>query len=217
MKQPELKWDCFCIGRRIGCGLERITSVEPVCLPLGELRSDMFFTQFQQRMSIPAAPELLITEPPVSISASAARTEDVISFSDGFYPGTVPVHGQASRILNEYLIPSVASSESKVFYLKMKGDYYRYLAEFKAGNESKEVGEDTVLAYKTAQPIVSIIGRKKMDGICFTCVGNSSQTMVFVTFHLNIFCIDLLSKLPLRDVGTSHLLILPPRILYYWV
>ncbi|KAL2521775.1 14-3-3-like protein GF14 kappa [Forsythia ovata] len=57
------------------------------------------------------------------------------------------------KILNDYLIPSAASSESKVFYLKMKGDYYRYLAEFKAGNERKEAAEDTMLAYKAAQDI----------------------------------------------------------------
>lgn len=30
-------------------------------------------------------------------------------------------------ILNDHLIPASSSSESKVFYLKMKGDYYRYL------------------------------------------------------------------------------------------
>ncbi|XP_057781185.1 uncharacterized protein LOC130999616 [Salvia miltiorrhiza] len=42
------------------------------------------------------------------------------------------------KLLADYLIPSAASSESKVFYLKMKGDYYRYLAEFKAGNDRKD-------------------------------------------------------------------------------
>ncbi|KAL2538536.1 14-3-3-like protein GF14 kappa [Forsythia ovata] len=57
------------------------------------------------------------------------------------------------KILNDYLIPSAASSESKVFYLKMKGDYYRYLAEFKVGNERKEAAEDTMVAYKAAQDI----------------------------------------------------------------
>ncbi|CAA2965383.1 14-3-3 protein 1 [Olea europaea var. sylvestris] len=57
------------------------------------------------------------------------------------------------KILNDYLIPSAASSESKVFYLKMKGDYYRYLAEFKTGNERKEAADDTMLAYKAAQDI----------------------------------------------------------------
>ncbi|XP_073293589.1 14-3-3 protein 1 [Primulina huaijiensis] len=57
------------------------------------------------------------------------------------------------KILSDNLIPSAASSESKVFYLKMKGDYHRYLAEFKVGNERKEAAEDTMLAYKAAQDI----------------------------------------------------------------
>lgn len=33
-------------------------------------------------------------------------------------------------LLDEYLIPKSEDAESKVFYLKMKGDYLRYLAEF---------------------------------------------------------------------------------------
>ncbi|CAN4092371.1 unnamed protein product [Withania somnifera] len=43
--------------------------------------------------------------------------------------------------------------ESKVFYLKMKGDYYRYLAEFKVGDERKQAAEDTMNSYKAAQEI----------------------------------------------------------------
>ncbi|KAK6919796.1 14-3-3 domain [Dillenia turbinata] len=35
----------------------------------------------------------------------------------------------------------------------MKGDYHRYLAEFKVGNERKEAAEDTMVAYKSAQDI----------------------------------------------------------------
>ncbi|CAA2956702.1 14-3-3 GF14 kappa isoform X1 [Olea europaea subsp. europaea] len=57
------------------------------------------------------------------------------------------------KILNDYLIPAAVSSESKVFYLKMKGDYYRYLAEFKVGDERKQAAEDTMVAYKAAQEI----------------------------------------------------------------
>lgn len=54
-------------------------------------------------------------------------------------------------LLDAYLIPSSTSGESKVFYLKMKGDYHRYLAEFKTGTERKEAAESTLLAYKSAQ------------------------------------------------------------------
>ncbi|KAK4707761.1 hypothetical protein R3W88_028686 [Solanum pinnatisectum] len=60
------------------------------------------------------------------------------------------------KILDQYLIPSASAGESKVFYLKMKGDYYRYLAEFKVGNERKEAAEDTMLAYKAAQDIAVV-------------------------------------------------------------
>src|SRR5574337_1040635 len=42
------------------------------------------------------------------------------------------------KLLDSRLISSAASGDSKVFYLKMKGDYHRYLAEFKTGAERKE-------------------------------------------------------------------------------
>jgi len=57
------------------------------------------------------------------------------------------------RLLDSHLIPSSTTGESKVFYLKMKGDYHRYLAEFKTGAERKEAAESTLLAYKAAQDI----------------------------------------------------------------
>ena len=38
-------------------------------------------------------------------------------------------------LLDKYLIPKASNAESKVFYLKMKGDYYRYLAEVATGDQ----------------------------------------------------------------------------------
>lgn len=55
------------------------------------------------------------------------------------------------ELLDTYLIPTAATGESKVFYLKMKGDYHRYLAEFKTGQDREEAAEATMLAYKAAQ------------------------------------------------------------------
>ncbi len=37
-------------------------------------------------------------------------------------------------MLDKYLIPKASNAESKVFYLKMKGDYFRYLAEVAVGD-----------------------------------------------------------------------------------
>jgi 14-3-3 protein epsilon len=59
--------------------------------------------------------------------------------------------GNILELLDAYLIPAASAVESKVFYSKMKGDYHRYLAEFKTGAERKEAAESTLVAYKSAQ------------------------------------------------------------------
>jgi len=59
------------------------------------------------------------------------------------------------KLLDSRLIPSASSGDSKVFYLKMKGDYHRYLAEFKTGTDRKEAAESTLTAYKSAQDIAN--------------------------------------------------------------
>ncbi|KAK4793473.1 hypothetical protein SAY86_023908 [Trapa natans] len=53
-------------------------------------------------------------------------------------------------VIDKHLIPSSSSGESTVFYYKMKGDYYRYLAEFKAGDDRKETADQSLKAYEAA-------------------------------------------------------------------
>jgi len=57
--------------------------------------------------------------------------------------------------LEEHLIPSSTTGESKVFYYKMKGDYHRYIAEFATGNERKEAAENSLIAYKSSSEIAA--------------------------------------------------------------
>nr|QVG73987.1 FT7 [Tamarix hispida] len=59
------------------------------------------------------------------------------------------------KLLDSRLIPSAPNGDSKVFYLKMKGDYHRYMAEFKSGGDRKEAAESTLGAYKSAQDIAN--------------------------------------------------------------
>ncbi len=40
-------------------------------------------------------------------------------------------------LLEKYLIANASQAESKVFYLKMKGDYFRYLSEVASGESKK--------------------------------------------------------------------------------
>lgn len=53
-------------------------------------------------------------------------------------------------LLDKYLIPKATNAESKVFYLKMKGDYYRYLAEVATGESRQGIVEDSQKAYQDA-------------------------------------------------------------------
>lgn len=54
------------------------------------------------------------------------------------------------NLLDETLIPNTNGVEPTIFYLKMKGDYFRYLAEFYKGNDHKEVIDKAQDAYKEA-------------------------------------------------------------------
>ncbi|KAH0868632.1 hypothetical protein HID58_075654 [Brassica napus] len=53
-------------------------------------------------------------------------------------------------VIDKHLIPSSTAVESTVFFYKMKGDYYRYLAEFSSGAERKEAADQSLEAYKAA-------------------------------------------------------------------
>jgi len=67
----------------------------------------------------------------------------------------VKICGDILSVLDENLIPSAESGESKVFYNKMKGDYHRYLAEFATGETRKEAAEKSLIAYKAASDIAA--------------------------------------------------------------
>jgi len=58
--------------------------------------------------------------------------------------------GDVLKLLDEFLIAKSTQHESKVFYLKMKGDYYRYLAEVANGEDRDNIMKSSQEAYKAA-------------------------------------------------------------------
>merc|ERR1712190_256435 len=56
-------------------------------------------------------------------------------------------------LLDGNLISSAGNGESKVFYQKMKADYFRYIAEFSDGDNKTKAAEDARLAYSEAQKV----------------------------------------------------------------
>jgi len=57
------------------------------------------------------------------------------------------------NVIDKHLIPHATGEESKVFYYKMKGDYYRYKAEFTADEARKEAAQKSLEGYTEALKI----------------------------------------------------------------
>jgi len=56
-------------------------------------------------------------------------------------------------LLDGTLIPKASGGESKVFYQKMKADYYRYIAEFRDGDQKAAAAENARKAYAEAAAV----------------------------------------------------------------
>lgn len=54
------------------------------------------------------------------------------------------------QLLDENVLPLASSAESKVYYLKMKGDYLRYLSEISVTESREAVSKKAQEAYQTA-------------------------------------------------------------------
>jgi len=54
------------------------------------------------------------------------------------------------KVINDHLLPHATTEESKVFYYKMKGDYYRYKAEYTADEIRKEAANHGLEGYQAA-------------------------------------------------------------------
>jgi len=61
--------------------------------------------------------------------------------------------GEVLTLIDEHLLPTVQEDdgkEAKVFYLKMKGDYYRYLVEVTTGDHRDNLSKQSNNAYNEA-------------------------------------------------------------------
>ena len=58
--------------------------------------------------------------------------------------------GEIQNIIDKYLVPNASDSETKVFFLKLKGDYYRYKCEFASGKDFDEACDKAEKVYNEA-------------------------------------------------------------------
>jgi len=61
--------------------------------------------------------------------------------------------GAILKLLDKNLIQKASTGEGKVFYEKMKADYYRYIAEFTTGAAKEEASENARKAYDAAKQV----------------------------------------------------------------
>ena len=62
---------------------------------------------------------------------------------------------EIQKVIDTYLLPNAKDSENKVFFLKLKGDYYRYNSEFALGSEFDTAVNLADKAYKEAYEIAN--------------------------------------------------------------
>ena len=56
-------------------------------------------------------------------------------------------------LLEQHLIPKTKSEEAQVFFYKMKGDYYRYIAEYAVADKRNAAAQKALSAYADAHEI----------------------------------------------------------------
>jgi len=59
------------------------------------------------------------------------------------------------NLIDSTVLKNSQTAESKVFFLKMKGDYYRYLAECSSGEQQSKIGQGGLQAYQEATNIAT--------------------------------------------------------------
>lgn len=62
------------------------------------------------------------------------------------------------RVLEAHLLPEDTTAEGQVFYWKMAGDYWRYLAEFAAGDDRKAKADEAKKKYEEATKVAQAKG-----------------------------------------------------------
>jgi len=75
------------------------------------------------------------------------------TFLDNIEKELVEICNDVCSVLDKFLIPAASNGDAKVFYHKMKGDYFRYLAEFQKDEPRKVSAGKSEKAYSEASEI----------------------------------------------------------------
>ena len=81
---------------------------------------------------------------------AASRGGLIKSFKEKVVGEISKICTEVTKIITDKLLPAATKEESKLFYIKMKGDYYRYNCECLTGDELKSISEKARATYDEA-------------------------------------------------------------------
>ena len=73
--------------------------------------------------------------------------DDITEFLKNVEKELIDVCNEILNLLNDFLIPGATDGSQKVFYWKLKGDYYRYVCEFEKDEEQDKMKVNAREAY----------------------------------------------------------------------
>lgn len=79
--------------------------------------------------------------------------QDIMAFMTNVEKELIEVCTEILDLLGNFLIPGAKDGAQKVFYWKLKGDYYRYVCEFEKDEKQEEMKKLAREAYQTAMEI----------------------------------------------------------------
>jgi len=89
------------------------------------------------------------------LDANSTRQAQTLQYRESIEKELTSICEDVLSLITDSLLPNSTSNESKVFYLKMKGDYYRYLSEVGKGSERTVTVKKSEDAYQDAMQLAS--------------------------------------------------------------
>ena len=86
---------------------------------------------------------------------NSSQVENIKSVKNSIEKELTNIINDVQLIIEKYLIPNASDAENKVYYLKLKGDYYRYKCEFATGKEFNEACSNAEKVYQEANEIAN--------------------------------------------------------------
>ena len=86
---------------------------------------------------------------------NSSQVDNIKSVKNSIEKELTNIIDDIQLIIDKYLIPNAIDAENKVYYLKLKGDYYRYKCEFAIGKEFNEACSIAEKVYEEANDIAN--------------------------------------------------------------